>query len=248
MTVGQSIDLADSRIDSGEIDVWRIDLDQTTPDAWHDALAAEDFVRAGRFAKPVHRERFLQSRFCLRTLLSAYTGVAARNLEFEFNAEGKPLLAQRYRLRFNLSHSENLAAIAVGRQDAIGIDIERLTPPADIRQLARQVFTENECRVLDGLPDHALALPFLTGWTRKEAVLKALGVGLTLDPRRITVGLCAGRRRIHHRLHAGTIEVKTIADDDHAVLSLAICCDSDRVPGDARIRDFHALENREMAL
>lgn len=248
MTVGPSIDLADSGIDSGEVDVWRIDLNQTTPDAWHDALAAEEFVRAARFAKPVHRERFLQSRFCLRTLLAAYTGVAPRKLEFEYNAEGKPLLAQRYRLRFNLSHSENLAAIAIGRQDAIGIDIERLTPPADIRLLARQVFTEDECRALDALPDHALALPFLTGWTRKEAVLKALGVGLMLDPRRITVGLSAGRRQIHHRLHAGTIEVKTVAEVDDAVLSLAICYDSDHVPGEARIRDFHALGNREMAL
>jgi 4'-phosphopantetheinyl transferase len=212
----------DTGVDRGEVDVWRFDLDRLTPGAWPQALTGEDFRRADRFVHETHRNRFLQARLGLRTLLAGYSGVAPRQLEFRFNAHGKPSLGPAYRLGFNLSHSGNLAAIAIGRQRAIGVDIERLTPPADLHHLAQQVFSEEEVSKLAALPDGSLTLPFLVCWTRKESYLKALGVGLARDPRSVTVGLSAIRALARDGLHAGTVEVETIAVEPEAVLSLAV--------------------------
>src|SRR3954469_23830708 len=78
--------------DHGDVDVWRIDLDELTTEAWHATLTAEEFHRAERFVHETNCHRFLQARHCLRTLLATYTGMTPRNLALRFNAQGKPLL------------------------------------------------------------------------------------------------------------------------------------------------------------
>lgn len=213
----------DAGINRGEVDVWRVNLDQHTPAAWALALTVEDFHRADRFVHQRDRIHFLQARFCLRTLLAGYANLAPYDLEFRFNDHGKPALPPAHHLRFNHSRSGNLAAIAVGRQRALGIDIERITPPDDLRRLAQQVFSDEECKSFAALLDIELPLAFLTCWTREESYLKALGVGLTLDPRSVTAGLCPSPLHIEDKLQPGTVSVETIGVDAGAVLSLAVC-------------------------
>jgi 4'-phosphopantetheinyl transferase len=232
----------DTAIDHGEVDVWRIDLDVLTPAAWPQALTVEDFVRADRFIQHRDRNRFLQARFSLRMLLAGYSGLAPRSLGFQFNAHGKPSLPPRHGLAFNLSHSGNLAAIAIGRQQAIGIDIECMKPPDEPLSLAQLVFSAEECDALAALPDEATTLAFLTCWTRKEAYLKALGVGFTREPCSVTVGLAGSRSQVQDLLHSEIVEVETISADNDAVISLAVSCGGLDWHGNACTRQFEPFK------
>lgn len=225
------------QISGGAVDVWRIDLDRLGTAAWPQTLTADDVRRAGRFLRPSQRHHFLQARCCLRTLLARYAGLAPRALPLCFNAYGKPLLAPAHGLCFNLSHSGHLAVIAIGRQSTlamevgagmemeIGIDIERMRTPDDLPGLAQLVFSDTECGAFAALAEEQRTRAFLTGWTRKEAYLKALGVGLALDPRRVNAGFDAGRAHLPNLLQPGSVVVDTIdiEIDTGAIISLAIC-------------------------
>lgn len=226
--------------ESGQVHIWRIDLDHLAPENWEETLCAEEFRKAKCFVQTKHHDRFLQGRSWMRSLLSAYTGVAPRKLEIGFNQHGKPYLPLRYRLGFNLSHSENLAVIAIGRNQRIGIDIERLVQPWGGHVLAQQVFSAEEYRSFTALPDDELLISFLTCWTRKEALVKALGLGLTLDLCEISVGLNANHLRIHYPVQQNAFNIATIAIDDEAVISLAV--GSDHRCGDT-IQIRHCRQN-----
>jgi phosphopantetheine--protein transferase-like protein len=131
--------------------------------------------------------------------------------------------------------------VAIGRQPEIGIDIERIKSPTHVHQLARQVFSDDEYADFSAMPDDALTLPFLICWTRKEAYLKALGVGLTRDPQCITVGLQAQRVRLRDATHGDWLALETLTTEDGAVISLAVC-DTPRWPyGVARLQSFSSL-------
>ena len=93
----------------------------------------------------------------------------------------------RERIEFNIAHSGGDAIIALAEGVAIGVDIELLRPIADVESLARVVFSDAERRQLELAADPVLA--FLNGWTRKEAYVKALGVGLTAPLKEISVSL-----------------------------------------------------------
>jgi 4'-phosphopantetheinyl transferase len=211
--------------ESGQVHIWRIDLDHLALENWEDTLCAEEFHKAKCFVQKKHQDRFLLGRSCLRSLLSAYAGVAPRKLEIGFNQHGKPYLPLRYCLGFNLSHSENLAVIAIGRNQMIGIDIERLVQPWGGHVLAQQVFSREEYRSFTALPNDEILIPFLTCWTRKEALVKALGLGLTVNLREINVGLNANHQRIHYPTQQNAFNIATIAVDNEAVISLAVGSD-----------------------
>lgn len=220
--------LRDAAFEYGQVHLWQFDLDHPDRARWQETLCAEEFRKAERFVHQQHRERFLQGRCMLRSLLSRYAGVAPRTLEIGYTRYGKPYLPWRYGLGFNLSHSENLALIAIGRHRQIGIDIERLVLPDGVRGLARLVFSAEELLAFMAMPDDALLLAFFTCWTRKEALVKAIGAGLTLDLRDLTVGLDAGPMRIHWPPRQHGFSISTLAVDDAALISLALGDDGRR--------------------
>lgn len=220
--------LRDAAFEDGQLHLWQFDLDHPDRGRWEETLCAEEFRKAERFVRQQHRERFLQGRCVLRSLLSRYAGVAPRALEIGYTRYGKPCLPWRYGLGFNLSHSENRAVIAIGRNRQIGIDIERLVLPDGVRGLARLVFSDEEWLAFTALPDDALLLAFFTCWTRKEALVKAIGAGLTLDLRKLTVGLAARPVRVHWPARQHGFSVSTLAVDDGALISLALGDDGRR--------------------
>ncbi len=209
-------------IDQGGIDLWRFDLDHQNPQAWPATLTQADLDRAARLVRPSDCARFLQARCCVRTLLGGYVGQAPQSLHFALNAYGKPSLATAGELGFNLSHSGNLAVLAVGRQPAIGVDLERVSHHRDAHALAHNICSPTELASLLQLSEHALSVPFLICWTRKEAFLKALGVGLSRDPRHITVGTERVACHINDVVDGGSVALRTIEVSGTAVLSLAI--------------------------
>ena len=178
------------KLEEGEVHVWRIDLDRALPADVHDALDAADRARAASFHFELHRNRYLQGRHALRTLLGRYLDVDPSAVPLVAGAHGKPRFADGVAgPAFNLAHSAGLALLAIGRFEHLGVDVEHLASRTHLRDLARTVFCAAELDALEGCSDEDLVVPFYTAWTRKEACLKALGVGLVVDPREVDAGV-----------------------------------------------------------
>lgn len=163
---------------SSKIDVWKINLDGAIAD--HHMLSAEEHRRAQRFQQPVHANRFRSGRAAMRSILGGYLGAVPSQLYFEENEYGKPFLAGSA-LRFNLSHSEGMALLAVVWDRAIGVDIERVRPSADLLDIAAQYFSAMEYAVVESLPREERVNAFYHYWTWKEAYIKARGEGLSIS-------------------------------------------------------------------
>lgn len=135
---------------------------------------------------PEPRKRSLVGHVALRLVLGEVTATAPERLRFERRCghcggagHGKPHLAGRSDLDFSLSHSGELALIAVARGRRVGADVERVRERTDVLAIARGSLSTRERQILECLePDEARRAAFFRCWTRKEAYLKGLGTGL----------------------------------------------------------------------
>jgi 4'-phosphopantetheinyl transferase len=131
-------------------------------------------------------ERSARTHAALRLVLGRLTGTAPERLRFERRCEhcggaghGKPRLAGRTDLGFSISHSGELALIAVARGLRVGADVERIRRRTDVLAIARGSLSARERHAIESLPaGEERRAEFFRCWTRKEAYLKALGVGL----------------------------------------------------------------------
>lgn len=159
------------------IDVW--DIATATEADWA-VLSPEERTRAAAFVHERHRIHYVAAHGGMRRRLGVVVGCAPGALAFETGPNGKPHFAGAGALPFNLSHTQTRAALACGQNVEVGVDIERVGSFDDA--LARRVLTEQERAVLSALPLAMQARQFFRFWTAKEAVLKALGVGLEIEP------------------------------------------------------------------
>lgn len=169
------------------IDIWSTDGHPS--DLELQILSAEEHARAARFVTETLRHRFIRARAGLRLRLAAATGQPANALEFTTGRYGKPELAapeDRAPVWFNLSHSGDLAALAISRTGPVGIDIEAIRP-VEALDLAGRFFAVAEHAALVALPEGERLAGFFRLWTAKEAVVKAIGCGLSCDPRSFDV-------------------------------------------------------------
>ena len=164
------------------MDVWSASLAPPAPviTALHAFLSADERERALRFVFASHRDRFVAGRAFLRLLLSQRLGEQPVELRFRYGPGGKPGLAEAHGdLEFNLAHSEAVVVCALAsRCGGIGVDVERVRPLSDAGAVARAAFSPREVARLQSLPEPARLRGFYEAWTRKEALLKALGCGL----------------------------------------------------------------------
>lgn len=172
--------------------VWHVDLEGLPPvgaDApW--SLSPDEQQRAARFLRHADRERFVRGHQALRYVLGAYLGRAPEALRFRAGPQGKPELegSDRGRLTFNLSHSGRHVLIGIG-DTAIGVDVEAYRPIGDPLAIARAHFHPGEVADLTHLSGSERIGAFFRYWTRKEAVVKALGHGLSLSLDRFRVAV-----------------------------------------------------------
>jgi 4'-phosphopantetheinyl transferase len=166
------------------VDLWLAHLDAA--DRVEPLLAAElsarERARAERFRFAVDRRRFVGRRAWLRRLLAAYLGTTPTGLLFDTGPMGKPFVKApaRPRVSFNLSHSSGWALAAVTAHRDVGVDIEALPPcPSSVR-LPTQGLADDEQTEFAELPPRLRPGAILRGWTCKEALSKATGLGLDL--------------------------------------------------------------------
>ena len=182
------------------VHVWRIRLDPPgdQADAW-ELLSDEERRRANRLVQERHRRRFVAAHSALRRILAGYTARHARELEFTTGEHGKPALAtapgdSRRTVEFNLSHSADLALVAVARERPVGVDLERWEREMDHLALATRFFSPAERESLRALAERRddLVDGFFAAWSRKEAYLKARGEGVMRGLHHFDVTLVPG--------------------------------------------------------
>lgn len=163
-----------------EVHVWFFPLvvPEEKLEEWRRLLSPEEQARAVRFAFPYLRDRFVAAHATTRRLLGEYLGRDPATLTFEIADRGKPSLPG-HPMHFNLSHTQEAGLLAVTRIAQIGVDIEQLDRKVDRHGIASRFFSQAESHELANLPDADQAEGFCNLWTRKEAWLKATGVGIS---------------------------------------------------------------------
>lgn len=178
-------------LESGAVHVWTANLDDHT--SFSGVLDADESARARRFHFEHDRRHFVAARGIVRVLLSRYLGTPAGEIRFGYGGRGKPFIDSPVTtVRFNLSHSHGRAMFVFAREREVGVDLEsgaRLKD--DWPGIARRVFSGREQAELTRLPVELRRTAFLNGWTRKEAYLKATGLGIVdgLQSIEVTLGL-----------------------------------------------------------
>jgi 4'-phosphopantetheinyl transferase len=156
----------------------------------YDLLSEDERQRAERFHFPADRRRFVIARASLRQVLGDCLEIAPKRLAFEYSEYGKPKLSSpNTNLRFNASRSRERALIACTRGREIGVDIECIRLDLEVDDLAQRFFSVAENERLRAVPSDLRHLAFLRCWTSKEAYAKALGKGLSLDPRELDISV-----------------------------------------------------------
>ena len=210
---------------SRSLDLWYVGLDVSAESlsCFRHWLSDDELAKAERFRSDLDRARYIVGRATLRGVLADRLGCSPANIRFSYGKNGKPMLeGGRGHIEFNLAHSGGEAVIALASSAAIGVDIELVRPIADIESLARLVFSDVERRELELAPNPLSA--FLNGWTRKEAYVKALGLGLTAPLTEITVSLSSGAALLSTGLGDQTVSNWRLLNVPHprAVVALAL--------------------------
>jgi len=164
----------------GEIHVWYRSLSISSGEKEHmlTLLDPSERERAARFHFERDRDAYIASHGWLRMLLGRYLQADPQSIHFILGKHGKPAIPAAP-IQFNLSHSGALAACAVTRGSEVGIDIELIRPMPDLEDIARRFFYPGDCSELLELGEEARASAFFRYWTRTEAYVKALGIGLS---------------------------------------------------------------------
>jgi 4'-phosphopantetheinyl transferase len=166
-------------IHTSDTHVWRIDLSVSIGAEWESLLSEDEHHRAERFRFDRDRRRFMVGRSALRSILARYLLIDPAELIFQVNAFGKPYLRDHgCSLRFNLSHSHELAllAVAAGREVGIGIEFIRANVSPD--EVAQNFFSLGEMRQLRSIDAEFRRTALFDCWTRKAAYIKARGQGM----------------------------------------------------------------------
>ena len=181
-----------------EVHVWQSALDRDAGAVLmlEGLLATEERERAGRFHFRKDRERYVVGRGLLRWLLGEYLRVEPVGVRLWYTSHGKPEVVgetSETAIKFNVAHSGSLILFAVTRGRDLGVDVEQLRPGVECRNLAARYFAPREAAELTALAPEIQERAFFAGWTRKEAYMKALGLGMAVPLDGFTVTLAPGR-------------------------------------------------------
>jgi 4'-phosphopantetheinyl transferase len=167
-----------------EVHVWRAD----TNVSWdivsnlYQTLSLEERIKAEKFRFSLDQKRYIVSHAILRLILAAYVEEDPTELKFETTEYRKPKLVNRIgknSIQFNMSHSENVVCYSMSSIHDVGIDIEYVNSNFEWYDLARAYCTPMELSLLESVPKRDQHRTFFSIWTRKEALLKAIGIGLS---------------------------------------------------------------------
>jgi 4'-phosphopantetheinyl transferase len=179
-----------STLSPGTLHIWTVALaGDGEVSGLFSLLSADEQARARGYQLAADRARFTRCRAALREILARYTGLGASGLRFDYGPHGKPALAGSA-IAFNVSHSGDLAVIAISGEGPVGVDVEQVRPVEGMEAIAARFFSLEERDALAALAPDERTHAFYQAWTRKEAMLKATGHGLSraLDHDTVSLG------------------------------------------------------------
>jgi 4'-phosphopantetheinyl transferase len=203
-----------------EIHVWRarLDLDPDSLSRMRSTLAEDEQARADRFHFDRDRNHFIACRGILRELLGSYLTCNPALLQFSYGTFGKPALHLQdssQPIRFNVAHSNGLALLAFARSCEIGVDLESIRADFASDEIARRYFSKQELAELCALPETMQTQGFFECWTRKEAYIKARGLGLQIPLQSFSVSLTPGKPETLQSEDAGGWILRSIEVGPH---------------------------------
>jgi len=169
-------------LEANQVDIWRLSLDLMPDSVKSDlsSLSADEVERSASFKFDKDKHSYIVSHMLMRNVLSRYVKIEPAEIVFETNPHGKPFIKDSG-LDFNISHSGEWVLLAATSSGKIGIDIERIRQGISSHVIARQYFSPGEIKELQALPvEEDRVAAFFVGWSRKEAYIKAHGLGLAL--------------------------------------------------------------------
>lgn len=170
-----------------EAHVWRVSWREGDFEHNRAVLDAAERKRAEAFRFARDREAFASTRAASRRLLGACLGVAPEAVRFEVGPAGKPALAvETGRVYFNVSHSGSEALVAIARRE-VGVDVELCRAEVEFLALAGRFFAKAEEAAVGGVEGEDRRAVFFRCWARKEACVKAVGLGLQVELDRFVV-------------------------------------------------------------
>ncbi|OQY67126.1 MAG: hypothetical protein B6D46_07885 [Polyangiaceae bacterium UTPRO1] len=174
-----------------DVRLHRLDLDAAAGDSERltALLAPSERERAALFRRPDDRLRFVAARAVLRLLLAAAGRGRPERLEIVADAYGKPALRYPSPLRFNVAHSGAVALVALAADCDVGVDVEVVRERAELGAVAARFFAPAESHALGRLTGAVRTAAFHRAWVRKEACVKAAGLGLRVPLQSVEVGV-----------------------------------------------------------
>ncbi len=171
-------------LSKGHVDVWLCDLKQLSGDIkiFYSILSEDERDRADKLKVEDKKQQYIITRGVLRERLGLLTNIDPKDFVFDYLEHGKPVMANNHQcadITFNVSHSYDLAMIAIAQKQSIGIDIEKINYESDHQALMTRFFSKAEQTEFQTMLDANKARAFCACWTRKEAFIKAVGDGVS---------------------------------------------------------------------
>lgn len=208
------------------VDLYFCDASEVTLDdeALLASLPEDEVQRANRFRFARHRHTFCVAHTLMRLVLGRRIGCRPDKVKYEYGPAGKPALVEGP--AFNLSHTDTAILFGVTDGGSLGVDIERRKDVSDLDALAQRCFSESEfARYQSSHPDQRIN-SFYRVWTRKEAFIKAIGGGLSIDLQAFSVSQedSLGNVLVDAR-HVGVAEgwaIRALTVNEHTEAAVAL--------------------------
>ncbi len=223
--------------------IWRIQLQPSPEDVSHllSVLDEEELARYRKLIPSAAKQQFILSHYATRIILAYHLNLSPSKVRIYRTSNGKPTLDSSYTLYFNLTHSHNLALLAVSSTHEVGIDIEYQQRAIEYTSVGKRFFSPLEYRYLQSVDPKQQRPVFFTIWTRKEAFIKALGEGLRYPLSRFSVSpersTPINVRDLQGKPLPYTLHDIPLADDYSGALAIRAYPHTDYTPA-YRIEDF----------
>jgi 4'-phosphopantetheinyl transferase len=178
-------------------------------------LSPEEQAKSKKFHFSVDQKKYVISHGIMRKIIASYIPCHPKEIQYRHNAYGKPELHMpSCDIHFNLSHSEKLGALAIATRP-IGTDIEHLKPLEDYISLTKHFLSEKESNYFEQLTFANQHQAFYRAWTKKEAYIKAIGMGLSYPVEQITICLDEHPQILEDRVNPDNAANLSIVSFEH---------------------------------
>lgn len=202
-------------ISENQVHIWRvntIDFSNLTQE-FENLLNETEKKRANQFKYEKSKERFIICRGALRFMLSRYLKENPASIGIFENQGGKPEITDKYHqhaLEFNISHSNEICLKAFSQNLELGIDVEAIRPFGELEDMAKSFLSKRELAAFNSCTPEKKPIKFFDLWSAKEALLKAIGCGLMIQPNQIEIEEILEKKKFSVQYRSNVIEMPHI--------------------------------------